>query len=232
MEEELPCVSVIVPTTRSRSKFTHLVVKNLFSQTYPREKMEVLVVGDEDPITKKNFEEVSSVLEGMRFRYVDCDISGNIGKKRNFCCEKASHKIIAMMDDDDIYNREYIEHSVKELRRLKKGIVGCKDMIITWPSLNFETRYVKGSSIHEGTMVFRKSHWKRNMFKECNKGEGVQMVRMDDGSSYNEIDIRKVMLCVAHDSNTFDKTPILLNGIPLEIGEGQKEALRDIVKFK
>ncbi len=226
MEQELPCVSVIVPTTMSRSKFVHLVVRNLVSQTYPRDKIEVLVVGDDDPVTRKVFEEVAPAFEGMRFRYIDCDISGNIGRKRNFCCERASHKIIAMMDDDDVYSREYVEHSVKELKRLRKGIVGCKDMIITWPSLDFETRYVRGASIHEGTMVFRKGHWKRNRFKECSTGEGVQMVRMDDGSSYNDIDIRKVMLCVAHDSNTSDKSPLLSHGAPLVLGEGQKQALR------
>lgn len=231
MQEELPCVSIIVPTTKSRTKFLHLVVRNLVSQTYPCDKIEILIVGDEDPETKQVFEGVSSVFEGRTFRYIACGISDSIGKKRNFCCEKASHKIIAMMDDDDIYNREYVEHSVRELRRLKKGIVGCKDMIITWPSLDFETRYVKGSSIHEGTMVFRKSHWKRNMFKESRTGEGVQMVRMDDGSSHNDIDIRKVMLCVAHDSNTFDKTPILCNGTPLDIGESKKQALRVIMEL-
>lgn len=229
MEEVLPCVSIIVPTMVSRTKFIHLVTRNVISQTYPSDKIEVLVVGDEDPNTRRIFEDVSSVFEGRRFRYISCGIANNIGKKRNFCCEKASHKIIAMMDDDDLYNREYIEHSVMELRRLKKGIVGCKDMIITWPSLDFETRYVKGKSIHEGTMVFRKCHWKRNRFKEVSTGEGVQMVRTDDGSSYNDIDIRKIMLCVAHDSNTFDKTPILYTGIRLEIDEGKKQPLRDIL---
>lgn len=226
MEEVLPHVSIIVPTMRSRTKFIHLVVRNLISQTYPSDKIEVLVVGDEDHLTRRVFEDISSVFEGRKFRYIACGISDNIGQKRNFCCEQASHKIIAMMDDDDMYNREYIEHSVRELRRLKKGIVGCKDMIITWPSLDFETRYVKGSSIHEGTMVFRKSHWKRNKFKECKTGEGVQMVRTDDGSSYNDIDIRKIMMCVAHDSNTFNKTPILSNGTPLAIGEDKKQPLR------
>jgi len=119
MDADLPFVTVIIPTMKSRIPF----------------------------------------ISKMEFRYITCDISNNIGKKRNFCCSKASHKIIAMMDDDDIYNREYIEHSVRTMGVMNKDIVGCRDMIITWPSKDFETRYVRGSYIHEGTMVFRKSHW-------------------------------------------------------------------------
>ena len=228
MEDELPCVSIVIPTTRSRTRFLNLVVRNLISQTYPRDKIEILVVGDEDPITRRTFESVSDMFEGTRFRYISCYISDNIGKKRNFCCEASSHKIIAMMDDDDIYNKDYVEHSVRELRSRKKGIVGCRDMIITWPSLDFETRYVKGSSIHEGTMVFRKSHWKMHRFRETRTGEGVQMVQKEDGSSYNLIDIRRVMICVAHDSNTFDKSRILCEGANIDMSEGQKKVLRSL----
>jgi len=130
MDADLPFVTVIIPTMKSRIPFKDMMVRNLTSQTY---------------------------LSKMEFRYITCDISNNIGKKRNFCCSKASHKIIAMMDDDDIYNREYIEHSVRTMGVMNKDIVGCRDMIITWPSKDFETRYVRGSYIHEGTMVFRKS---------------------------------------------------------------------------
>ena len=231
MDQELPFVSIIVPTMRSRVKFIHLLVRNIVSQTYPHDKIEVLVVGDGDPYTKKTYEDISSVFEGMNFRYIDCTIHDNIGKKRNFCCRKSSHKIIAMMDDDDIYNREYIEHSVMELRRLKKGIVGCRDMIITWPILGFETRYIQGSSIHEGTMVFRKNHWKKHGFSETRTGEGSTMVRMGDGSSHNTIDIRKVMICVAHDSNTFNKNDILVKGTVLELGDDKKKQLGEILKF-
>lgn len=226
MGGDLPLVSIVVPTMRTRVKFRHLLVNNVTSQTYPHQKIELLVVGDDDPLTREGFEEVSHLFEHMRFRYIACDISNNIGKKRNFCCSKASHKVIAMMDDDDIYSREYIEHSVEEMGRLKKDLVGCRDMIITWPSLDLETRYIRGSSIHEGTMVFRKRHWKMYGFKESRSGEGVQMVT---GSFHNEIDIRKVMICVAHDSNTFDKTSLLCNGAVIDLDEGQKTALRELV---
>ena len=225
--EPLPFVTIVVPTMGSRVRFIHLLVNNVMSQTYPHEKLELLVVGDEDPITRERYEKMSEILPSeIRFRYVECEITDNIGKKRNFCCTKASHKVIAMMDDDDIYNRDYVRHSVEEMKRYKTDIVGCRDMIITWPSLNFETRYVRGSSIHEGTMVFRKKHWKMYRFKESRTGEGVNMVK---GAFHNEVDIRRVMMCVAHDSNTFDKTSLLCNGGVITLDGKNKDSLRELL---
>jgi glycosyltransferase involved in cell wall biosynthesis len=226
-QEQLPFVSIVVPTMASRVKFGHLLANNVSSQTYPHARLELLVVGDGDPLTREGFEDMTRLLDpGLRRRYIACDVLDNIGKKRNFCCSKASHKVIAMMDDDDVYSRGYIEHSVGELNRLKRDIVGCRDMIITWPSLDFETRFIRGSSIHEGTMVFRKRHWSRNRFKESRVGEGAQMVA---GSFYNEIDIRRVMMCVAHGSNTFDKAPLLCGGASIELGDDKKEYMREIL---
>ena len=225
-DNDTPYVTVMVPTTRSRVKFIPLVTRNITSQTFPHDRIEVLVIGDQDPYTKKEYQQVSSLLSKTSFRYVTCDIKDNIGKKRNFGCSKATHDIIAMMDDDDIYSSQYIEHCVSELMRRNKAIVGCRDMIITWPSIHFETRYVRGSHIHEGTMVFLKKHWELNGFKESSSGEGVPMVT---GSFYNEIDIRKVMICVAHESNTFDKTALLRSGMRLELKNEGKESLREVL---
>ena len=132
------------------------------------------------------------------------------------------------MDDDDIYNKEYIEYSVNYLRDGKLDIVGCRDMIITWPDLDFETRFVRGITIHEGTMVFRKSHWRKQKFKETTTGEGTQMV---SGSFNNNLDIRNVMICLAHDNNTFDKTSLLENSTKVEIGSKKKEYLKEIINY-
>ena len=52
---------------------------------------------------------------------------------------------------------------------------------------------------------------------------------MVSGSFHNQIDIRKVMMCVAHGSNTFDKTPLLSTGAVLELGIDHKESLRELM---
>lgn len=222
----LPLVSIIVPTTNSRLKYIELFKRNIVSQTYPQSKLELVVVGDTEKDTKESYKTLFSELPEIRCRYFSCDILNNIGAKRNFSCSKASYKILVMMDDDDIYNREYIQHSVQEMNRLRVDIVGCRDMLITWPSLDFETRYIKGKSIHEGTMVFRKRHWKSFKFNESRTGEGLQMV---NGNFFNEIDIRKVMICVAHSENTYDKTGILSTGVEIQLEDQKKNNLREIL---
>jgi glycosyltransferase involved in cell wall biosynthesis len=221
-----PFVSILVPTTLDRIKFGGLLLKNILSQTYPHDKLELVIVGDENPITKRTYESMFKNLPYMRCRYVECNIYHSIGLKRNFACTKASHDFIVNMDDDDIYNKAYIEHSIDYLRDMNLDIVGCKDMLITWPKLDFETRYIVGSSIHEGTMVYRKKHWKKYKFKDSKYAEGSQMVK---GRCFNKMDIRKVMLCVSHENNTYDKTELLKHGAIVILSQAAKDGMKKIM---
>lgn len=224
-----PFVSILVPTTIGRVKFLHLLMKNVKSQTYPHDKMELVVIGDQNLQTKREFENMFFDLKGIRCRYIPCNIHNNIGSKRNFACTKASYDIIVNMDDDDIYNKSYIEYSIKSIQDMNVDIVGCRDMIITWPSLDFETRYVVGTSIHEGTMVFKKKHWKKYKFRKSTYAEGSQMV---NGRYFNQMDIKKIMMCVSHGTNTYDKIDLLKKGAIVSLSESSKDSMRKLVQLK
>ena len=202
-----PCVSVITPTSKSRTRFIDLMLMNLSSQSYPHHLVEWIVVGDSDTTTTEIFREAFGQIPTITCRYFACDIEGDIGKKRNFACSRAQHKILACMDDDDMYNREYLEYSVSELIKRKVNLVGCRDMLVFFPLFEGKMTLVRGSLVHEATIVCRKQHWKTSKYTErCMKGEGSSMVT---GSFFNELDIRRVMVCVAHTNNTYDKTKLL-----------------------
>ena len=66
-------------------------------------------------------------------------------------------------------------------------------------------------------------------FRESKSGEGSQMV---SGEFYRDIDIRRVMICVAHGSNTFDKGTLLRDGVVVPLSDDNKEYMREIMGYK
>ena len=222
-----PCVSVITPTMRSRTKFIDLMLLNISCQTYPHARLEWVVVGDSDDVTRRVFLQAFKRIPTVSCRFVACDIDGDIGKKRNYACSLAKHKILASMDDDDVYHKEYLEYSVSELKNRGVNMVGCRDMLVFFPLFQGKMTCVRGSLVHEATIVCRKQHWQKCKYSEnCMKGEGASMV---SGSYFNEMDITRVMVCMAHDSNTYDKTN-LLESNEVVISDMTRERLLDLHK--
>jgi len=199
-------VSIITPTTVSRANFAALLTRNVLCQTYPRHLLELVVVGDTDPRTREVYQGVFAQLPGVSCKYYECPITDNIGRKRTFACGKASSKILASLDDDDMYHKWYIEYAVKTMRERKVNMVACRDMLVFFPLKGGKMTMVRGSTGHEATFVFTKRHWKTHQFAQTSTGEGASMIA---GSYFNKLDIRKVMVCFSHDSNTYDKTPLL-----------------------
>ena len=201
-----PRISIITPTTFERSNFLPLLVNNVISQTYPHELIEWVVVGDKDPRTKGEFSEIFKSIPYITCKYYECDILDNVGKKRNYSCSLATNKIFANMDSDDFYQRSYLEYSVNTMKEQKVNLVGSRDMLIFYPNVNGKMTMVRGHSAHEATLVCTKKHWVQNKYGNIPKGEGLNMVK---GKFYNELDIRKVMICFAHGANTYSKDSLL-----------------------
>lgn len=223
---KFPGVTILTPVTFERTEFIDLMVSNVKSQTYPHNLIEWLVVGDSNPLTRETFEAAFEELPDIECKYVKCDIVGDIGKKRNFSSSKASYDIMANMDSDDIYNKAYLSYSVKELRDRGVGIVGCRDLIIFFPTEERRLVYIYGSSIHDGTMVYTRKHWRTFKYNSGMKAEGAGLVK---GKFFNEMDIKKVMICVAHSGNTFNKNCFLEKTSEIEMTEEQKSSMMNML---
>ncbi|CAM9133767.1 unnamed protein product [Ectocarpus sp. 8 AP-2014] len=204
--QHMPRVSIVTPTTFSRAKFAPLLVRNILCQTYSKHLLQLIVVGDTDPRTRQLYSDVFRQLSPIVCTYHECDINGNIGRKRNFACGKANGKILAAMDDDDFYHKSYLEYAVLMMRTRKVNIVACRDMFVFFPLAEGKMTMVRGSTGHEATFVCTKQHWKTHKFAPTAVSEGASMI---DGKFYNELDIRKVMICFSHGNNTYDKAKLL-----------------------
>ena len=223
---ELPMVTIVTPVTYSRVKFMHLMVSNVMNQTYPHSRLEWLVVGDDLLKTKESFEDAFKNIPSVKCRYIPCDIMRDIGAKRNFAVSHVSTKIASNQDSDDKYSSSHIEYSVSELKRTKSGIVGCKDMLVFFQENGGKMVYLKGNSIHEGTMTHTLRHWKVNKYhKNTMKAEGTRMV---NGNYFNELDIRKIMICIAHGDNTYDKSRFLGNPV-VDLSDDAKNNITNLI---
>ena len=132
-----PFVSVCTPTF-NRRPFIAAMMQCFNHQTYPRNRMEWVIVDDgTDPI-----EDLVSQHPCVQYFRLGEKIS--LGKKRNMMHEKARGDIIVYMDDDDYYPPERVSHAVNTLldhRKRKTGVklAGSSEMCIYFKPENLRT---------------------------------------------------------------------------------------------
>ncbi|MCF6182886.1 glycosyltransferase [Lutibacter sp.] len=112
MNEQMPLVSVIIPTY-NRPAYLKQTLESIVNQTYTN--IEIIVVDDGSPNEDaldvcKNFETVT---------YLKIKNSGGPSKPRNIGIKKAKGKYIAFLDDDDLYVSNKIEQQVTALEKNK-----------------------------------------------------------------------------------------------------------------
>ena len=129
-----PFVSVCTPTF-NRRPFIAAMLQCFNHQTYPRDRMEWIIIDDgTDPIE-------DLVAQHPCVKYIRLEEKISLGRKRNMMHEKVRGDIIVYMDDDDYYPPERVSHAVDTLldhRKRKTGIklAGSGEMCIYFKSEN------------------------------------------------------------------------------------------------
>ena len=98
MKDELPLVSVIIPTW-NRQSFIRAALDSIFAQTYPEERLQIIIVDD------GSTDATREILKGYRKRiHCICQENKGIAGARNAGMSRAEGDIITFLDSDDIYN--------------------------------------------------------------------------------------------------------------------------------
>jgi glycosyltransferase involved in cell wall biosynthesis len=119
MQNPNPMVSVCTPTF-NRRPFIHAMMQCFNHQTYPRDRMEWIIIDDgTDPIE-------DLVTSHPCVQYFRLEEKMSLGKKRNMMHEKACGEIIVYMDDDDYYPPDRVSHAVATLLNHRKRKTGIK----------------------------------------------------------------------------------------------------------
>jgi len=210
-DDELPKVSILMPCYQRRN-FIPLMITNIISQDYPKNKLELVILqdGDQDLFTDNlRYEMFKKSIHPVKLKYIyEKDIRRTIGEKRNKLVKLSSHKICAMMDSDDIYLPSYLKHSVNALKQYKAGITSSASMTFVYPKYDFRMTAIRcgyKKQCHEACSVFTKKYFnKMNGFGKTSAGEGAKMLSYNDREIIN-LDINRLMVCIAHGDNTIDK---------------------------
>ena len=120
---DIPTVS-IVSLLADRRQFIPLLRKCVELQTYPKEKIEWVIVDDGQDIPPETFDKSHEI-------YVQLNKKLPLGRKRQLACDLASGEFIFFFDDDDLHFPHRIERGVNKLRKTgSKMIAGNSALLL------------------------------------------------------------------------------------------------------
>ena len=206
-ELKLPFVSVCTPTF-NRRPFIPYAVKCFEHQTYPKDKIEWIIIDDG---TDSIEDLVKDVKQVKYFYYKD---KMNLGFKRNLMHSKCKGDIIIYMDDDDYYPEERISHAVEKLLSNPSYLIaGCSEMHIYYDSFNqlYQFGPYKQNHSTAATFAFKKELLLQTKYddedlfseeKKFTKGYTIPLIQLEPVKS---------ILVFSHRHNSLNKEKLLEN---------------------
>jgi len=203
----LPFVSICTPTF-NRRPFIPYMIKCFEHQTYPKEKIEWIIIDDgTDPIEDL----VKDIPQVKYFYYKEKML---LGKKRNLMHEKCTGDIIIYMDDDDYYPPERISHAVDTLLKNPSYLIaGSSEMHVYFESKNqmYQCGPYKQNHSTAATFAFKKELLKQTKYddekalaeeNQFTKGYTIPLVQLES---------LKSILVFSHRHNSLNKEKLLEN---------------------
>jgi glycosyltransferase involved in cell wall biosynthesis len=233
-----PRVSVCTPTF-NRRPFIPYLIKCFEHQTYPKEKIEWIIIDDgtdkvEDlflPLTESKLYNSDQKYIVKYFKY---DKKMTLGKKRNLAHDKCTGDIIIYMDDDDYYPPERITHAVETLQNNPNALcAGSSLMYIYFKHINKMYKFGPYGPNHStaATFAFRKELLKETGFdNDACLAEEKKFLK-NYTIPFVQLEPMKTILVFSHNHNSFDKK-ILLNDLPNQYVNKSNVKVEEFVKEK
>ena len=220
-----PFVSICTPTF-NRRPFIPIIIKCFENQTYPKDKMEWIIVDDG---TDKIEDLVAHIPQVKYFRY---DNKLSLGTKRNITNEKAKGDIIIYMDDDDYYPSDRVSHAVDTLQKNPNALcAGSSAMYIYFKHIQKMYQFGPYGPNHAtaATFAFRKELLLKTRFDETASLAEEKKFLKDYTIPFVQLDPLKSILVFSHNHNSFDKKE-LLKQLPNPFIKDTSVTPSDIVK--
>ena len=222
--KEQPFVSVCTPTF-NRRPFIPSMIQCFNHQTYPKDKIEWIIVDDGDDCVE------DLVKDHPNVKYYRYKKKMKLGKKRNLMHEKSKGDIIVYMDDDDYYPPTRIEHAVKMLTASKHLVAGASEIYIYFKHIQQMWQFGPYGPNHAtaGTFAFKRELLQITKYneekslaeeKEFLKSYSIPMIQLEP---------KQTILVFSHTQNTFDKKK-LLEGGPTPVSKQSDKTINEFVK--
>jgi glycosyltransferase involved in cell wall biosynthesis len=202
---KLPFVSVCTPTF-NRRPFYDMLIKCFFSQTYPIDRIEWIIIDDG---TDKIEDLVKHIPQVKYYKY---DKQLTLGKKRNIMHEKTKGDIIIYMDDDDFYPPERISHAVDTLMNNPSFLIaGSSEMYIYFKHIDKLYQFGPYGKNHStaATFAFRRELLTQTSYNNDAALAEEKHFLKDYSIPLIQLDPLKTILVFSHIHNSFDKKELL-----------------------
>jgi glycosyltransferase involved in cell wall biosynthesis len=200
-----PFVSVLMPTY-NRRKFIPTAIEIYKGQTYPKARMEWIILDDGDDKVEDLFEKASKDIPNIRYMYEPT--KQNIGAKRNKLIGEAKGEIIVWMDDDDYYPSNRISQVITAFANNKKiDIVGSSQLYLYYTDTKKICTVGPFSPYHgtNGTIGIRTAFAKKRKYDESVPYAEEAKYFDNFTIPMKQLDPMKTMLVICHNKNTYDK---------------------------
>lgn len=235
--DDCPPITIITPTYK-REKLIDIAFHNLLSTDYPHNKIEWIVIEDNEKTPHLACEKIVSFqiqVPQITLKYIPIEGRMSIGEKRNHAVEQASNDIILFMDDDDHYPPTSFRRRVAWLLKgSKRGIIGganiacCTtialyDLLRGTSAVNVPPFDIPlGQRVSEATLTFRKSAWVERRFPNISIAEGESWISGREDQVI-EMPPQQIIVAFSHGQNQSsrripptDSKPACFWGFPKE----------------
>ena len=201
-------VTVVTPTYNRRA-FIPTLIQIYRNQTYPKDKMEWIILDDGRDKVEDLFMEAAKTIPNLHYHYRDEKM--RIGAKRNFLNKEAKGEIIIAMDDDDYYPADRVNTVVQAFTKYPRvDLAGSSQMYMYYKDIKkiysigpFHTNHATN-----GTMAWRKRYADKHRYDEyITKAEETSFLD-EYRHQMIQLDPKKTILVICHTDNTVDKTAL------------------------
>lgn len=199
-------VSIVTPTYQRRP-FIPALIKIYQQQTYPKEKMEWIILDDGRDKVEDLFKEAEKTIPNLRYLYHPEKL--RIGEKRNRLNQETKGNIIIAMDDDDYYPPQRVQTVVDAFAKHPHiDLAGSSIMLMYY--MDMKKVYSIGpygpNHATNGTMAYRKRYANQHSYDpHVTKGEEVSFLE-NYRHPLIQLDPLSSIVVICHTDNTVDKT--------------------------
>ncbi|WP_219836927.1 glycosyltransferase [Paenibacillus sp. R14(2021)] len=164
---------ITVITCTIRSSCIDNVFKNYDRQLWKDKKM--IIVLNNNKLDIERYQKRASHYRDNEIRVFQLPQKYKLGKCLNYAIKRADKGLVAKFDDDDYYGPKFLREAARAIKGGKAGIVGKHTSFIYFKAKRALMLYRPGGertytrSVKGGTLVFRRSVWKRVPFPEFKK---------------------------------------------------------------
>ena len=204
-------VSVVTPTY-NRRMFIPTLIDIYKAQTFPKEKMEWIIIDDGRDKVEDLFKEASI----PNLRYIRVQKKMRLGAKRNMLNKEATGAIIVAMDDDDYYPPTRVSSVVEAFQKNPSiELAGSSKMNLYY--MDTKKIYTVGpyNEYHatNGTMAWRKSYANTHSYNEYVTHAEETSYLDNYTNKMIQLDPLHTILVICHTDNTVDKNKLRENKV-------------------